>query len=110
VNNFLFIGYDHALHNEIREFLKERQGSVYFTTFAIETIRLLDKIDIDYVVLNMHRIEDAGILRYININFRKVKVLIIPGEAMKEAIPALTEGNYKVLNNPFTLNDLIPFV
>jgi DNA-binding NtrC family response regulator len=110
VKYFLFIGYDPDLHSEIHEYLAGKQSKAYFTSSAIETIRLLDRIDINYAVLNLRRLEDAGILRYININFRNVIVLIMPGETIKEAIPALTQGSYKILSHPFSLDELKPFI
>jgi hypothetical protein len=109
-NNFLFIGYEPSLHDEIREFLHEKQATAHFSTTSIETIRIMDSIKIDNAVLNLHRLEDAVILRYINMHFHEVNVLLIPAESLKEAIPALTEGNYKILDHPFRLDDLKQFI
>ena len=102
----LFIGYEPSLHGEIREFLKEHQGEAYFTSTAIETIRLLDAIPFEKAVLYMNRLEDAAILRYINMHYREIKVLVMPGAKLQDAIPALAAGNYEILNEPFRLEEL----
>jgi DNA-binding NtrC family response regulator len=102
----LFIGYEPSLHDEIREFLRERQGKAHFTSSAEETIRLMERSSIGTVVLKMQRLEDAAILRYINIHFQGTQVLVMPGENLREAIPALAEGNYEILSEPFRLDEL----
>ena len=103
----LFIGYEPSLHEEIREFLKERQGKAHFTGTAEETILLMNSEDIGTVVLNMQRIEDAAILRYINLNYQETRVILMPGSKLREAIPALAAGNYEILQEPFRLEELL---
>ena len=103
----LFIGYEPPLHDEIREFLNDRQGMAHFTGTAEETILLMNSEDIGTVVLNMQRIEDAAILRYINLNYQETRVILMPGSKLREAIPALAAGNYEILQEPFRLEELL---
>ena len=103
----LFIGYEPPLHDEIREFLKERQGVAHFTGTVEETIQLMNTVNIGTVVLNLQRLEDAAILRYINLNYQKTRVIIMPGSQLREAIPALAAGNYEILHEPFRLEELL---
>jgi DNA-binding NtrC family response regulator len=102
----LFIGYEPSLHDEIREFLRERQGVAHFTDTAEDTIHIMDSGIIGTVVLKMSRLEDAAILRYINLNYQKTRVLIMPGEQLQEAIPALAAGRFELLHEPFRLEEL----
>jgi DNA-binding response OmpR family regulator len=106
----LFIGYEPPLHDEIREFLKERQGEAHFSDTSEETIRTMDAGGIETVVLNLQRLEDAAILRYINLNHQGTRVLLVPGRQLQDAIPALATGQYELLHEPFRLEELIAFI
>lgn len=106
----LFIGYEPFLHEEIRDFLKDREGEAYFSSSTIETIRMMEVIGFKTVVLYMHRLEDAAILRYINNNYRETRVLVMPDLQLRDAIPALASGQYKLLHEPFRLEELKTFI
>ena len=105
-SSILFIGYEPSFNDEIREFMKERQGVAYFSSSAIETIRLMDVLEFDKVVLNLRRLEDAAILRYINLNYQKIRVLVMPSRQLQDAIPALASGHYELLHEPLMLEEL----
>ena len=109
-SSILFIGYEPSLFDEIREYLKEHQGMAYFSNSVHETIRMMDSTRFDIVVLRFNRMEDAAILRYINLNFQDLKVLIMPGRSLQDAIPALASGQFQVLHEPFSLEELKPFI
>jgi DNA-binding NtrC family response regulator len=106
----LFIGYETFIRDEIREFLKARHGDVYFSDTVEETLQILHSKTFEIVVLNMQRLEDAAILRYINLHYQKTHVLIMPGRQLQEVIPALADGNYDILREPFTLEELKKFL
>ena len=106
----LFIGYEPPLRDEIREFLVEQQGEAYFSDTAEETIRTMNAGEIETVVLNMQRLEDAAILRYININHQNTRVLVMPGRQLQDAIPALATGQYELMHEPFRLEELKEFI
>ena len=102
----LFIGYEPSLHEEIREFLKGRDGEAHFTANAEDTIQIMNTGKIATVVIRLERLEDAAILRYINLNYQKTRVLVMPGSPLKEAIPALVSGHYELMHEPFRLEEL----
>ncbi|HOX79418.1 MAG TPA: hypothetical protein PLW31_15445 [Bacteroidales bacterium] len=102
----LFIGYEPALQEEIMDYMKDRDGEAYFSSSAIETIRMMDVVDFKKVVLYMHRLEDAAILRYINNHYRNAEVLIMPDLQLQDAIPALADGHFRLLHEPFRLEEL----
>ena len=106
----LFIGYEPSLHEEIREFLKERQGEAHFSDNTEDTIHFMDSGKIGTVVIKMQRLEDAAILRYINLNYQKTRVLVMPGEQLQDAIPALARGDFEILHEPFRLEELKAFM
>lgn len=107
---FLFIGYDPYLFEEIKDFLNERHGEVIFASNTEETIKIMNTRHFETVFLNFQRIEDAAILRYINMNFQETHVLLMPGTNLKEAIPAITGGRFDILEWPFKLEALKKFI
>ena len=72
--------------------------------------RIMDSGEIETVVLNMQRLEDAAILRYINLNHQNARVLLVPGRQLQDAIPALATGQYELLHEPFCLEELNAFI
>jgi DNA-binding NtrC family response regulator len=106
----LFIGYEPSIREEISEFLKEHDGDAIFTDNADETLKVINTGNYETIVLNMQRLEDAAILRYINMNFKKIHVLVMPGRQLQDAIPALTTGQFELLEEPFTLEELKRFI
>jgi len=106
----LFIGYDASMRDEIREFLKERELEVFFSDNVEETLKIMHNKIFETVVLNLQRLEDAAMLRYINIHYQKTHVLVMPGRQLQEAIPALANGSYDLLREPFRLEELNKFL
>ena len=106
----LFIGYEPSLRNEIRDFLTDREGVAYFSDAVEDTLQIMRSRDFDTVVLNIQRIEDAAILRYINMHYQKTHVLIMPGRQLQDAITALVDGQYEILHEPFRLEELKTFI
>jgi DNA-binding NtrC family response regulator len=106
----LFIGYEPFLRDEIRDFLKDRAEEAYFSESKEDTLRIMQTTDFETVVLNMQRLEDAAILRYINMHYQKTHVLIVPGRELQDAIPALASGQYELMHTPFRLEELKSFI
>lgn len=102
----LFIGYEPSLHEEIREFLKGRDGEAHFAANAEDTIQFMNTGKIATVVIRLDRLEDAAILRYINLNYQGTRVLLMPGKPLQDAIPALARGQYELMHEPFRLEEL----
>ena len=108
--SILFVGYEPSLRDEITDFMKDRQGEAFFSNTAEDTLQVMNKNDFETVVLNLQRLEDAAILRYINLHYQKTHVLVMPGGQLQEAIPALATGQYEILHTPFRLEELKEFM
>lgn len=104
--SFLFIGYESFLKDEIKEFITNYKGEVYFANSTEQSIHLLEKYSIDIVVLALHRVGDAAVLKYINQYFPNVKVLIKATDEFDSIIKILNKGTYSYLSNPFKLKEL----
>lgn len=106
----LFISYDASMRDEIREFLKDRKVEAFFSNSVEETLKIMHSKDFETVVLNLQRLEDAAMLRYINLHHQEARVLVMPGRQLREAIPALANGHYDLLREPFMLEELNKFL
>ncbi len=106
----LFISYDASMRDEIREFLKDRKVEAFFSNSVEETLKIMHSKDFETVVLNLQRLEDAAMLRYINLHHQEARVLVMPGRQLQEAIPALANGHYDLLREPFRLEELDKFL
>jgi DNA-binding NtrC family response regulator len=102
----LFIGYEPSMREEIAEYLKGHCEEAIFTDNIEETLKEINAGNIETVILNMQRLEDAAILRYINIHFKKTRVVLMPGPNLREVIPALSSGHYDLIEGPFKLDML----
>jgi DNA-binding NtrC family response regulator len=71
-----------------------------------ESIRLLDVTGIDTVVLTLHKLGDAAILKYINQYYPDIKVLISASKEYDDIIHVFNKGHYSMLKQPFRLREL----
>jgi DNA-binding NtrC family response regulator len=106
----LFIGYDASMRDEIREFLKDHHGEAFFSDSVEETLKIMHSKNFKTVVLNLQRLEDAAILRYINLHYQKTHVVVMPGRQLQDVIPALADGHFDLLKEPFRLEELNRFL
>ncbi len=102
----LFIGFDDAYQSEIVEFLKERDGQAWFSDSTDRSIRMLEEQAMDTVVLNMRKLVDAAILKYLNQYYPDIKILISTSDEFENIINVLTHSSYHLLRQPFKLKEL----
>ncbi len=106
----LFIGYDSTLQEEIREFLKDRDGDAQFSDTTDRSIRILSENPVDTVVLSMHSLGDAAILKYINQYYPDIRVLISANKEFDDIINVFNKGRFGLLKQPLKLEDLSDYV
>jgi len=104
---FLFIGYDFPVEVEIGEYIRDKASDAYFAHNNEQAIRALDQYPIDTVVITMHKLEDAAILKYINQYYKDIKVLVSATREFDEIIRIFNQGNYSMLRQPLKLEELI---
>jgi DNA-binding NtrC family response regulator len=102
----LFIEYNSSLREEVRDFIRDHDGIVHFADTTRGSIRILEDFPIDLVILNMHQILDAGILRYINLNYPGIKVYVYGKKEFDEIIKIFNKGHFSLLQQPLSLADL----
>jgi DNA-binding response OmpR family regulator len=104
--NILFIHDDPEIQEEIREFLTVPNGNVYFSKDISEVIRILNDQSIELVVLNIKSMRDAGILKFINNNYKDLEVLVLASKEYDEIISVFSTGRYKLFRQPLKLSEL----
>lgn len=108
--SFLFIGYESYLYDEIEDFIHEREGDVFFSSSIDQSIHVLDEAHVDTVILTLHKLGDAAILRYINKYYPGVKVLVSASKEYNDIIHTFHKGNFSVLKDPLKLKELNAFI
>jgi len=102
----LFIGFDSPKCDEIRDYAEQLSAAPFFVSSTDQAIRALDEHRFISVVLNMQKLSDAAILRYINIHKPEIKVLITTSEEFDNIINVFSNGHFKVVKNPLRLGEL----
>ena len=108
--NILFIGYEPSLNEEIKDFIVHRHGEAFFSNSIEQSIHILDESTISTVVLTLHKLGDAAILKYINQYYPGVKVLISASKEYDDIIHVFNKGNFSMLKQPLKLEELNSFI
>jgi DNA-binding NtrC family response regulator len=104
--NILFIHHDQEVQSEIDEFLRNHKDVCFFSRNTNDTIRILNEHPIDLVVLIIHHMRDAAVLKYLNDNYKDLEVLLMASEEYDEIISLFSERQYKTFRLPLKLKDL----
>ena len=102
----LFIGYETILQEEIKEFLEELDCQAWFANTTEKSIRILDENPVETVILSLQKLGDAAILRYINLHFPGIKVLISANNEFEDIIEVLKKGKFSLLPEQLKLKEL----
>jgi DNA-binding response OmpR family regulator len=104
--NILIIHDDPQVVEEIREYLTLPDSNFYFTTSTMDAIRKLNVGSIDLVVLNISNMKDAGILKYINDNFKDLEVMILASREYDEIISTFLQGRFHIVKQQQKMAEL----
>jgi DNA-binding NtrC family response regulator len=104
--NILFLAINTCIHNELQEYVRDRQGEAYFANNIEEAISLLHTHPIDVAVLNLIRVADIRLLKYINKEFKHVRIVLAVEQNLENAISTIRNSQFGFLHKPFTLQEL----
>ena len=104
--NVLLINDDRFLKNEMTEFFRDAGMNLFLAESTRQAIHILSKNTINLVIINLNSILAAGLIKYINNNFKDIKVLLTAENQIEEAISVFKNGSYKLLSNPIKLQEL----
>jgi DNA-binding NtrC family response regulator len=107
--NALIIGSTFYL-NEMKDFFQVNDLTTYFAENTLAAIDVLNHHEIDFAFINIHSISEVILLKYINQNHQKVKVILLTNPKNKEVISILKEGFYHTLEDPFRFQEIQTFI
>ena len=108
--SYLFIGYEPSIKEELTDFILNKGGKIYFANSREESIDILTGTKIDTVILLLHKLRDAAILKYINQYYPEIKVLISATKEYDDIINVFNKGSFSILNQPLKLKELSSFI
>ena len=103
----LFIGYGDHDQEELRTFMESRNDIAYFVQTTEDAIHILDEKPVNTVVLIIHNLKDAAILKYINRYYPEKEVVVSASKEYNEIINVFSKGHFTVMKQPFRLNELV---
>lgn len=97
--NILFIKENRSLIGELKEYIHSLDAQAYFADDPLETEVILNHTSIDLVIIPLKALSNLDMLKYINDNFKKTKVVItVDREEQSSKI-----GNRKTLYTNYDL-------
>ncbi|RKE02179.1 hypothetical protein [Marinifilum flexuosum] len=97
--NILFIKENRSLIGELKEYIHSLDAQAYFADDPLETEVILNHTSIDLVIIPLKALSNLEMLKYINDNFKKTKVVItVDREEQSSKI-----GNRKTLYTNYDL-------
>ncbi|MCY1634754.1 hypothetical protein [Marinifilum sp. D737] len=97
--NILFIKENRSLIGELKEYIHSLDAQAYFADDPLETEVILSHTSIDLVIIPLKALSNLDMLKFINDNFKKTKVVItVDREEQSSKI-----GNRKTLYTNYDL-------
>ena len=91
---------------EVRDFFQSEKIELLSAHSLEEAIDIFFKNKIDIFLFNIDSLEEVELLRYINKYYQEVKVFILTNNFLHNAISILRNGNYRLVENPFKIQEL----
>ena len=96
--------------NSLKELIKGEDNEVNIANSAIEAISIIDKEDIDVLLLDMNMPEMGGVevMKHISSNNINTTIIVVSGETTFEAAEnALKYGAYDYVRKPYSIDGLL---
>lgn len=103
--NILFLKSNEYIQDELQEYLKDMQGNAHFADDIEEAMNMLHSHPFDVAVLNVNRIADIRLLKYIHQYFSNIRIVLVIEKNVENAISAIKNTQFKILPKPFTLEE-----
>ncbi len=92
--------------NEIKDFLSLYGDSFYYAKTNKEVIQLLNKLPIDFVIIDTAMYKEFKLIEYINENYKDTKIILTMSKELVDIVSTIKNGKYDLLSQPFRLSDL----
>jgi len=94
------------VETEIRDYLDDNTSGIYFAHSNEEAIRVLDERIITSIILNLRVLNDAVILRYVNVYYPDVHIIVSAAQEFDEMITIFSKARFARLQAPLRLEQL----
>jgi len=91
---------------EIKEFLSLYNDSLFYAKTSREAIKLLNKEKFDYVIIDFVMYKEFKLIKYINENYKNIKIILTMNSDLQEIILTIKNGKYNLIFQPFRLSEL----
>ena len=92
--------------NEIKDFLSLYGNSFYYAKTNKEVIQLLNKLKIDFVIIDTAMYKEFKLIKYINENYKDIKIILTMSKELVDIVSTIKNGRYDLLSQPFRLSEL----
>lgn len=104
--NILFLTPNDYIRDELQDYLKDMERNAYFADTLEKAIPLFHAHPIDIVVLDLQRITDFQLLKYIYTYFDNTRIVLMVEENIGNAISIIRNSQFGVLYKPVKLEKL----
>lgn len=101
--NVLFLNTDQSIRNELKEFIKNLEGSFHFAGSVKGAVSIINCHLVDVLVMELNGTDDIALLKYANDNFKHIRVMLCVEKGTKTMISTLRNGTYGLLSKPVEL-------
>lgn len=108
--NILFYHHNGFLLDELREFFGDQGGQPHFADTVESAISILNTHPMDAAFVEVRRVSDIGIIKYINQYFPDLRIVLLVENDFETVISAIREGRYEMLRAPLGLGEIGRFI
>jgi hypothetical protein len=105
--NILFIHNNAEALDEIDDYMRHHRNQAFFARSTGQAIQILNTYDIFLVVLQITTLRDAAILKYINVNYQSLEVVVLASDEYDDIINVFSQCKYKLFRQPLRLSNLL---
>ena len=104
--NVLFLHTNESIKDALQECVSDPEGNFYFTHNIEEVVAILHLYRIDIAFLELQRLADIRLLKYIRDHFPQVRMILSVENRLEDAISAIKSCQFGLLYQPFAVRKL----
>jgi hypothetical protein len=98
--------HDAINYEDVKEFIDCSENEVCFSHSTLDSILHLSSQHFDKVVVSMKEMNDAGILKFINDYYPRIRVIVIANKTFNDLISVFHQLRYSVISEPTDVSGL----
>ena len=102
----LIVSSNNYYMKEIKDFLSLYNDSLFYAKTSREAIKLLNRKKFDYIIIDFVMYKEFKLIKYINENYKNIKIILTMNNDLQEIISTIKNGKYNIIFQPFRLSEL----